>query len=318
LHLAVADGSAFKPIVMNQLIDDLNQGLATTNLEIAPDSAVVIEAYGGHGRQGENVSGDCGVAQGGSGGPPGYARTILVVSDLPDELWIYPGESGSNGGAGGAGTVLSSIDLVDLTAVQLSSSDPADLVATGILAIAGGGGGKGNLTNDNTECHHGGDGGAGGSAIADISEDAVGAGGDGTRGTPGGGGEGTGGSGNPAGTEGIGGPGGISYNEASGTGIGRGPLWAGWSTSDNPEYASDAWDFGAGAFHGSNAGSGGGGFGGGGAADGSGDAHKGGGGGGGSFAMPATLLDATIDGDLIYGPSTAAMVIVSFQVVPVE
>lgn len=167
------------------------------------------------------VSGDCGVAQGGSGGPPGYARTILVVSDLPDELWIYPGESGSNGGAGGAGTVLSPVDLVDLTAVQLSSSDPADLAATGILAIAGGGGGKGNTTNDNTECHHGGDGGAGGlrsptfprmplvpgaTARGAIRAVAV---------------KGPAGAAIRLGTEGIGGPGGISYNEASGTGWSR-------------------------------------------------------------------------------------------------
>lgn len=34
--------------------------------------------------------------------------------------------------------------------------------------------------------------------------------------------------------------------------------------------------------------------------------------------MPATLLAATIDGDLIYGPSAEAMVIVTFQVVPAE
>lgn len=318
----IADGSAYKPIVVDQLVDDLNQGLANAGLEIAPGSAVVIEAYGGEGYAGgKSGGGDSCTAKGGDGGAAGYARTIVSVADLPSDLLIYPGNGATEIRQGGAGTVVSSVNLADLSATQLNATAPADLESAGIVAIAGGGGGGGSGNISSTDCHHGGDGGAGGSAIADPSGLVVVAGADGTRGDPGGGGgqdgAGTGGSGSPIGSNGIGGPGGAGAAKSN-SGVGGGPLWDGWSSADNPLYTTDEWVFGAGAYPSDNAGAGGGGFGGGGAAKGGGSAHNGGGGGAGSFAVRAAIASSDIAADLIYGPpdqsEASSLVVVTFEV----
>lgn len=314
-----ADGSGLKPIQVEPLVDGLNQALVTASFEIVPSSAVVIEAFGGAGMGGgRQVSGSC-TAYGGSAGAAGYARTTLSAGALPPDLCIYPGGSAVNGGEGGAGSVVASADLntVSVDALQATTADAlADAGIIIALGGGGGGGGKGGLSDQNTECHHGGDGGAGGTAIASVAGAVAGGGVDGTRGDYGSGGNGAGGGGHPAGSDGTGGPGGIGYAKANGKGTGGGPLWAGWTTADNADYASTAWTYGAGGFDNTNAGSGGGGFGGGGSGDGSGDAHKGGGGGG-SFATRATLDSSTIDADLIYGKAAgSSQIVVTFQLFP--
>jgi len=306
-----ADGTAFKPIISEDLVSALNQDYGN---QIGDQSVVVIEAYGGEGEHGSNNNEhiEC-TAKGGDGGAAGYARTILTVVGLPADLFIYPGKGGDAHQAGGAGTVVASVDLADLSAEELGATAPADVVAAGVLAIGGGGGGGGSGRDVNTDCYHGGYGGDGGVAIADTSGDVIGAGADGTHGDPGSGGDGSGGAGDPAGSDGIGGPGGQGQGSSSHT-TGGGPLWAGWSSSDDASYTSSAWTYGAGGTNAGLGGAGGGGFGGGGQATGEGYNHQGGGGGGGSMAMQSTVAESTIQGDgLIHGPNATSQVKVTFQ-----
>jgi hypothetical protein len=311
-----ADGSAYKPINLEDLVSELNQEFDS---EIDQQSVAVLEAYGGKGEKGSNNSSilEC-TAKGGDGGAAGYARTILTVADLPADLFIYPGKSGDEHQAGGAGTVVASVDIAGLTKDQLESTTPADVVADGVLAIGGGGGGGGSGRDVNTECYHGGYGGAGGVAIADTSGDAMGAGADGTHGDPGSGGDGSGGDGDPDGSNGIGGPGGEGQGSSTDK-TGGGPLWAGWSSTDDASYTSNAWAYGAGGTNAGLGGAGGGGFGGGGQAKGKDYNHQGGGGGGGSMAMQSTVAEDTIQGDgLIHGPNAESQVKLTFQFLSAE
>lgn len=316
-----AEGSDFKPIDVNGLVEDLNQDLADSGLEIASVSAVVVEAYGGVGEKGANHNTTGCSSTGGSGGPAGYAQVVMSVADLPDGIYIYPGEAGNNDRAGGAGTVVSAVDLAGLSASQLGSTSAQDIVNTGVMALAGGGGGGGNGHVSSGSCHHGGDGGGGGVAIASTSGIVAATGGDGTKGDPGsggscaGGGEG-GGNHGQAGSDGIGGPGGRS-NDSQGKGVGGGPYWNGWSTADSAIYSNTAWTYGAGGYNGNPGGRGGGGCGGGGSANGSGDGHRGGGGGGGSVAIPPTIDPSLISGDLIKGQTAGkSEIVLTFQVLP--
>lgn len=325
-----ANGGAYKPIDLASLVDELNQALANASLEIAGDSAVVLEAYGGQGHHGHQDAGAFCTASGGDSGPAGYARTIWKLSDLEGNsfgssgLFVYPSVPTSSTSEGGASTVVSFVNLADLNnQSELDITTPSGAGDAGILAIAGGGGGggPGALADDKDECNGGGNGGAGGIAIADTSDNAVGTGGTGGSGDPGHGGAGTGGSGYPAGTDGIGGPGGIAYDDATQSeGNGDGPLWSGWSTADNLIYTSSAYQVGAGGYNQNKSGSGGGGFGGGGAAKGHGDNHKGGGGGGGSFAVKSTIEDTAqgVDALILGSPGQyQSEVAVTFQVTPV-
>ena len=329
-----AANSDFKPIDVPSLVADLNSELASTNLQIAPDSAAVMEIYGGKGERGKSRGGsgvDCN-AKPGEGGRAGYARIILNVSDIPPNLYIYPAErtgESENGGhrSGGAGTVAASVDLSTLSLDQLQSNSVTTIATVGIMAIGGGGGGggDGHVTNGGTSCHHGGDGGAGGSAIASTSTIlAISApGNDGTRGDPGFGGscERGGGGGGTAGSDGIGGPGGRP--EQDGSGVGGGPLWEGWSTEDDELYTPTKWAFGAGGYNQHGGGRGGGGCGGGGSAQGGSNAHKGGGGGGGSMVIASTVSEGSINPELIYGEPTveneySSQMVVTFEVKPVS
>lgn len=293
-----------KPIDIATLVSEVNNALAADGLEITAESAVVVEAYGGKGLGGNNLSDICGTAKGGAAGAGGYALTILTVNDLPANLYIYPGENSSGHGGGGAGTVVAGTDLSGLADGELSTTDAATAVDAGIMLIAGGGGGggRGNSTNAGWDCHDGGNGGDGGVAIANLLDIVVGTGADGTKGDPGAGGQGAGGAGHPAGSDGVGGPGGLNPNaavsNANSSGTGGQDLWVGWSTDDNASYDAGNWKHGAGGWNQQSGGAGGGGFGGGGSSKGE-DAHKGGGGGGGSLAMLATVQQ--VANALLYG-----------------
>lgn len=303
-----ADGANYKPIDLPLLVSELNQGLENSTLQIGSESVVVLEAYAGKGHHGQKDVFDC-TAPGGDGGLAGYARaigTVEVLGSLSSNLYIYPGISGGKDSEGGAGTIVSIVNLASLTEDELDSTSAKNLPALGILAIAGGGGGgPGDVSDDGTQCHGGGNGGAGGTALSSTSGNATGQGGVGGGGGFGSGGLGVGGTGTPAGTGGIGGPGGLPYTSVTAQGTGGGPLWSGWSTSDDIIYSSTTFLTGVGAYNPNKGGSGGGGFGGGGAADGHNHNHKGGG--GGSFAIQSTVnTTATGVSALILGnPSSA-------------
>ncbi len=118
---------------------------------------LVVQALGGPGGAGDPT------ANGGAGGAPGQAMTVLDASVLWDSdtsssktAYIYVGEAGiqgttSAGGNGGSATIVS------------SAKDPwpttAGTVPDDVIAIAGGGGGGGGYGGSTTQAVPGGDGG---------------------------------------------------------------------------------------------------------------------------------------------------------------
>ncbi|MFD7614329.1 hypothetical protein [Streptomyces sp. NPDC059828] len=300
-------------VVSCLLPDGLSEFSTTSLLSAAQDATeaqlttatpMVITAFGGAGRYGDNGGG---LYQGGSGGAGGMAQTVTTVSEYQESygspvLYYYVGELGgtSPGGRGGASTLVSSVDLTEQAPCI---DDFGDCTDTTLLADAagGGGGGQGNAN---------GDGGAGGDGGVAVSGRTVHAGADGQdglaiRGTltrtgrggegasdgdGGDGGRGGGGTRSKDGTDGQDGIGGLGGPVHTSNGPNAGASWITASQlffgpagqGGEGQWRVNSVNYGSG-------GGGGGGWGGGGGGGGGGEAVSGGGGGGGgSWAAPNT------------------------------
>ncbi|MFD7085111.1 hypothetical protein [Streptomyces sp. NPDC059918] len=266
-----------------------------TQTTLTTSTPLVITAYGGAGRQGDNGGG---LYSGGNGGNGGRAQTVTSVADFQgtfgSNLYYYVGQLGgtSAGGRGGSSTLVSGVDL---TTTQPCIAGYASCTTTNLLAdgAGGGGGGEGNANGD------GGYGGDGGTAVSGqiISLGSQGRDGRAATGTLTrtgqggfGGGNGDGGSGGRGGSgvsshpgtdgqDGIGGLGGPTHTSK---GPNAGVAWTNNSSlsfgsagqGGEGEWRVNATNYGGG-------GGGGGGWGGGGGGGGGGEAITGGGGGGG-------------------------------------
>ncbi|MFD5425065.1 hypothetical protein ACFWI9_06160, partial [Streptomyces sp. NPDC127084] len=282
----------------------LNAAQEETETQLTDATPMVITAFGGAGRYGDNGGG---LYQGGSGGAGGMAQTTTTISDYRENygsstLHYHVGELGgtSAGGRGGAATLVSGVDL---TQEDPCIDNHGTCTDTTLLldAAGGGGGGQGNANGS------GGTGGDGGVAVSGqiISAGAdghdglavrgtltrTGRGGEGgSEGEGGAGGRGGGGSRSKDGTDGRDGAGGLGGPVHTPHGPNAGASWVTVSQlffGPSGQGGQGQWRVNA-VNYGSGAG-GGGGWGGGGGGGGGGEAVAGGGGGGGgSWAVPDT------------------------------
>jgi hypothetical protein len=66
------------PLDLKSLVSEINQAIADEGVTITDDSAVVVEAYGGKGHDGNSLRGRVNV-DAGLGGARGYASTLLTL-----------------------------------------------------------------------------------------------------------------------------------------------------------------------------------------------------------------------------------------------
>ncbi len=266
--------------------------------EVLSDSQPVwVMAWGAAGSAGTKK----GSEDGGAGGSPGFAITMVAGSDLKsvDGLYAYLGSTDGNSMIGGSSSILSKKPLTAMSPQQRATSTPGDVA----YVIAGGGGGGGSGAKDFGSPFYGGAGGRGGVACANAStmpsSHVSVQGSDGARAChpPGDGGcsseskcnGGDGGNSNGAGNAGGGNSGGPSGS----AGIGGFGAYNGWLISGSLVPVGTPMGTGDGGAEYNYGGSGAGGYGGGGSGSscsGSGGAGSGGGGGG-SFAAANTAHD---------------------------
>ncbi len=149
------------PVVCSRASSDFILGLPDWVDQRAPLGPIQLRAWGG--------KGDNGSEGGGTGGPNGFALTVMQAGDFSSRsgaerdvfgLHLYLGESG------GSSTILGPQALSKLEHdFDLSQVDPTH---ADILLIAGGGGQASSVFGSET-CIHSGNGGAGGIAIANSS-----------------------------------------------------------------------------------------------------------------------------------------------------